>query len=282
MSLIHIRLILCWSLLLIPVSRFAWAQSTGTITGTVTNSQGESVHHAAVLVVQTGKTVETNHDGEYRIDSVLPGTYDIFAEAASFTSQARLVTVIAGESIVVDLVVALSPVSDSVTVTARGRHQTTFEAVESVTSLDAFTVSEKMAVSVGEVLDGEMGVARRSFGPGNSRPIIRGFDGDRVLIVADGMRVGSLGSQSGDHGEPIDPTSLERALKGIEKAYLVCTPDERLVEREVAFIDAAKDAGVSHIVKCSAYMADVNGESQNLRSHGIIEQADGNGAPGSP
>jgi iron complex outermembrane receptor protein len=40
--------------------------------------------------------------------------------------------------------------------------------------------------------------------------VIRGFDGDRVLVLQDGVRTGSLGSQSGDHSEPIDPLSLER------------------------------------------------------------------------
>ncbi|MGH9944446.1 MAG: TonB-dependent receptor, partial [Pyrinomonadaceae bacterium] len=43
-----------------------------------------------------------------------------------------------------------------------------------------------------------------------SRPVIRGFDGDRVLVLKDGIRTGSVGSQSGDHGEPIDVLSLER------------------------------------------------------------------------
>ena len=59
----------------------------------------------------------------------------------------------------------------------------------------------------------------------------------------------------------------------MDRAYLVCTPDERLIPRETAFIAAARAAGVRQIVKCSAYMADVQGETQNLRSHGVIEQA---------
>lgn len=216
MSRISIRLTLRFSLFLSFVATDIPAQPTGTIQGIVTNAQGESVHHAVVLLVQTGATVETDHDGRFRFEAVEPGAYDLFADAASFTSQARLVTVAAGETVEVELLVALTPVSDTVTVTARGHHQTTFEAVESVTSLDTFSVSEKMAVSVGEVLDGEPGVAKRSFGPGSSRPIIRGFDGDRVLVVTDGMRTGSLGSQSADHGEPINPADLERleVLKG--------------------------------------------------------------------
>ncbi|MSO50715.1 MAG: TonB-dependent receptor, partial [Acidobacteria bacterium] len=54
------------------------------------------------------------------------------------------------------------------------------------------------------------GVAKRSFGPGSSRPVIRGFDGDRVLIMQDGVRTGDLSSQSGDHGVSIDPGGLQR------------------------------------------------------------------------
>lgn len=74
-------------------------------------------------------------------------------------------------------------------------------------------------------------------------------------------------------GDFDEPASLTRALKGFETAYLVCTPDHLLVPRELAFIKAAKDAGVRRIVKCSAYLAAVDSESQNLRSHGIIERA---------
>src|SRR6185295_7708893 len=59
-------------------------------------------------------------------------------------------------------------------------------------------------------LENEPGVAKRSYGPGNTRPVIRGFDGDRVLIMEDGMRTGTLSYQSGDHGEPIDVNKLER------------------------------------------------------------------------
>ena len=40
--------------------------------------------------------------------------------------------------------------------------------------------------------------------------MIRGFDGDRVMVSTDGVSVGSLASQSGDHSEPVDTLSVER------------------------------------------------------------------------
>src|SRR5687768_9186304 len=69
-------------------------------------------------------------------------------------------------------------------------------------------------------------------------------------------------------GDFDEANSLARALEGIEQAYLVCTPDEHMIPREVAFIRAAKTAGVRHVVKCSAFWSALDGPTQNLRAHG--------------
>jgi iron complex outermembrane receptor protein len=50
----------------------------------------------------------------------------------------------------------------------------------------------------------------RSLGPGPARPVIRGLDGDRVLVMQDGQRIGDLSSQSADHGVPVNPASAQR------------------------------------------------------------------------
>ena len=41
-------------------------------------------------------------------------------------------------------------------------------------------------------------------GAAPSRPVIRGLDGDRVLILKDGQRTGDLSSQSGDQPAQLD------------------------------------------------------------------------------
>ena len=87
---------------------------------------------------------------------------------------------------------------------------TTFEAFNAITTLDSFELSTNVAGTLGDALENQPGVAKRSFGPGSSRPIIRGFDGDRVLMMEDGIGTGDLASQSGDHGVTIDPNGLER------------------------------------------------------------------------
>src|SRR4030095_3472874 len=82
-------------------------------------------------------------------------------------------------------------VGEQVNVTASGEGQTSFNSIQSVTSLTAVELAEKNPQSLVEALDHELGVAKRSFGPGTSRPVVRGFDGERVLILQDGNRIGS-------------------------------------------------------------------------------------------
>ncbi len=90
-------------------------------------------------------------------------------------------------------------------------------------------------------------------------------DASRRRLAAEGVE-----TVAGDFDAP---WSLERALEGADAAYLVCTPDEHLVRRELAFVQAASRAGVRHVVKCSAYAAGPDAETRNLRAHGLIERA---------
>ncbi|MEM9558551.1 MAG: SDR family oxidoreductase [Acidobacteriota bacterium] len=67
------------------------------------------------------------------------------------------------------------------------------------------------------------------------------------------------------------PETLPAALEGVHRAFLVCTPDPKMVERETGFIDAARAAGVERVVKISALGADAASDSPNLRFHAAIE-----------
>jgi iron complex outermembrane receptor protein len=191
------------------------AQSNAKLRGRVTlAAEGTPLHNVIVSIVQLKRSVETDDDGVYQFTDLSPGNYTILAHIEGFPDAIKSVQV-SGET-TLDIEMNLSGPREQITVTASGSEQLTSQALQSVTTLDAVRLTEKASSSIGEVLDREPGVAKRSFGPGSARPVIRGFDGDRVLVVEDGARTGSLGSQSGDHAEPIDVLSLERVevLKG--------------------------------------------------------------------
>lgn len=200
-----------WLLLVSSLPGVALGQTPGTLRGRVTmQDTGTALHNAIVTLVELKRSVETDESGNYEFRQVPPGNYSVLVHLEGFPDVVEKAQVPSGGAASLDIQLKLSGIKEQITVTATGSEQSTFEALQTVTTLDSTRLAEESHPSLGEVLDKEPGVAKRSFGPGSARPVIRGFDGDRVLVLQDGARLGSLGSQSGDHGEPVDVLSLER------------------------------------------------------------------------
>ncbi len=195
--------------LLASISGFA--QNTGKITGKVVFGGDRSpLHDVSVKINELKKTTVTDDNGNYSFTNVPPGKYTLVAHQEGFADSTVKVTVVAGESAAGDLEMNISGINEQVTVTGSGTEETAFESIATVSTIDSTQITTRAAVGLGDVLAAEAGVAKRSSGPGTSRPVIRGFDGDRVLISTDGVSVGSLASQSGDHSEPVDTLAVER------------------------------------------------------------------------
>ena len=203
--------ILILLLLLSADAAMAFQQQGVRLTGRVTRADGSPAANALVLIVDVGLSTRTDHEGAYEIAGIPAGTHVLVAQQGALTSERQTVELAAGGAATLDFTLALTGVREEITVTASATGETTaFDTFNAVTSLDSLDLAENMSGTLGEVLENQPGVAKRGFGPGNSRPIIRGFDGDRVLVMQDGIRTGDLSSQSGDHGVSIDPGGLER------------------------------------------------------------------------
>ena len=184
---------------------------TATISGNITYGGDNSpLHDASVQIIQLKQTVVTDDNGNYRFENVPAGRYTILVHIEGFADASKIVEVTNIADVRADFILQISSLKEEVTVTASGTEQTVFDSFQSVNLIGSTQIAERGSASLGEVLESETGVAKRSFGPGSSRPVIRGFDGDRVLVLQDGTRSGSVGSQSGDHGETVDPLSAER------------------------------------------------------------------------
>ena len=194
------------------VGNVSSAQETGAISGTVVlGDNGEPVHGTLVLIIELRRSTTVNHEGRFEFEGVPVGDYEILAQREHLTAERQQVSVAAGTTAEVDFYLELSPIHESVTVTAGPSGEVaTLEAFNTVTSLDWVELMKNPSISVGAILEEDPGVAKRSFGPGSERPIIRGFDGDRVLVMQDGIRTGDLSSQSADHGVTLDPSGLRR------------------------------------------------------------------------
>ena len=176
---------------------------------------GEAVAGVTVILLETGALTITDRQGEFQFEGVQPGRYHLNAHLDSALRNVSQVVVAApGETVRPRLLLSFSTQRTQITVSARGRPESAFEAFQpthSLTSLD-LARAENIAAGLGEAIGNQpgTGISWRGFGPGSSRPLIRGFDGDRVLIMTDDLPTGSISSNSGDHAETFNPLAYER------------------------------------------------------------------------
>lgn len=71
-------------------------------------------------------------------------------------------------------------------------------------------------------------------------------------------------------GDLLDPPAS--AFDGVDRALLISSADERLVETQQAFIDAAKRAGVGHLVKMSGRGCRSGSRFRFARMHAEVER----------
>ena len=71
-------------------------------------------------------------------------------------------------------------------------------------------LTRELRPSIGETLARQPGVSATSFGPSASRPILRGFQGDRIRVLSDGIGSIDVSNTSVDHAVVIDPLLADR------------------------------------------------------------------------
>ena len=75
----------------------------------------------------------------------------------------------------------------------------------SSSTLEGIELEQNLRATLGETLASQPGVSASAYSPAVSRPIIRGFEGNRVLTLLDGLNTFDLSQNSPDHGILIEP-----------------------------------------------------------------------------
>jgi uncharacterized protein YbjT (DUF2867 family) len=68
------------------------------------------------------------------------------------------------------------------------------------------------------------------------------------------------------------PETLVAALDGVDRAMLISSSEPAMLEVQTSFIDAARRAGVRHVVKLSGIMPELDSPFRFARMHGEIER----------
>lgn len=79
-----------------------------------------------------------------------------------------------------------------------------------VTVVEGDELARDLRGQIGDSLTRQAGVSATSFSPGASRPVLRGFQGERIRVLNDGIGAIDVSNTSADHGVTIDPLTVER------------------------------------------------------------------------
>ncbi len=198
------------------------ASAQGKVTGTVViAATGEPAHGAEVTVVETGEVAHTDHDGLFEIP-MGHGGHDHHADHHGLTLHAELGGLVGARSYPIkppkEGTLALPEpirlesrphVHERVIVTASTGEGSSFDVFGSVSSFSGLDLHNE-GVGFASLLGGIVGVAARGAGPASERPILRGFDGSRVLVMEDGVETGDTSGEFADGGTAVDLSQAER------------------------------------------------------------------------
>src|ERR1700736_4723886 len=180
------RYLLCLAMLLVSMSAFA--QITSTLTGTVT-TDGKTLPGVTVTVsspnLQGTRTTVTGGNGDYNFPSLPPGTYSVAFELEGMQRVTRTSILRLAETSRVDADLAVSKVSEAITVTAAA--PSVLETPQVSTNFDAKTI-ESLPVNrdiVGRVL---LAPGVTNTGP-NNQIVIHGAQSFDNLYLVNGVVV---------------------------------------------------------------------------------------------
>jgi iron complex outermembrane receptor protein len=183
-----------------------------SVRGTVTDSSSIPVPSARVTVAPLNRTTTTDEAGRFVIRNLPPGTYHVSITRIGFApAHADVVVPLSGPDVTVAVKMHPSALELSgVQITATPAATDTRDVAQAVTDLSTAALSRDLSSSIAQTLSAEPGLSVRFNGPAATAPVIRGLQGDRVLVLQDGNRTGDLASSAPDHSVSVDPLTAER------------------------------------------------------------------------
>lgn len=166
---------------------------TGTITGTVTNEQGEGLAGAQVLVVGTGQGALTHPDGQYTITNVEAGSYTLQVTFLGYRTETADVTVRSGAEISQDFTLVIDPLGlEGIVVTAQRTPIQKLRSSTAITTIPEAQIEQEAPRSTADLLKTVPGFyVESSGGEVNNNLFARGLPADGsyryVVFLENGM-----------------------------------------------------------------------------------------------
>jgi iron complex outermembrane receptor protein len=210
----------------------ALAQQTGTLTGTVTSTEGEVLTGANVILVDTQRGTATGPEGSYRIANIQPGDYTVRVTFVGYQSVERDLTIEAGATRTANFQLQVAPLQGegvTVTVGSRARNMAAEDMAVPVDVYGADEIQTSGAFETGQILQQNapsVNFPQNTLADGMDALrtfTLRGLSPDQTLVLVNGKRrhksalVNRLGSGVSGGSSPIDLNAIPaNALERIE------------------------------------------------------------------
>lgn len=173
----------------------------------------------------------------------------------------------------------------AITVTATPLAEPGDELVQPAAVLAGAALEQQRAPTIGQSVEQLSGVQSSYFGPGVGRPIIRGLDGARVSVLANGSAVQDVSTLSVDHAVAIEPFLADQieVLKGPATLLygssaiggIVNVVDGRIAREAVDGLDGRVDLGRGTVNDATHGLVRLDGGNGTLHVHADYARRDG-------
>ncbi len=182
---------------------------SNTIEGRVIESStGEPLIGANIIIMENNRGAASDRNGYFRIERLPSGIYTLRVQYVGYSTVTQTITLSETDDLIKIVMEERTLEIDEIIVTASPLGSPV--GYQPAQSLSGESLQLRAASSIGEMLDGMPGLAMRSFGSAPARPVIRGLDGDRVLVLENGERMGDLAETAADHAIAMDPLAADK------------------------------------------------------------------------
>lgn len=204
------RFYIAFTILTCAIFAQAQTKTDANVFGHVISSEdGEHVPFINLVIEGTRMGTMTDASGHYIITNLPEGKHTLIVTGMGYETKSKDFEITAKQTIEIDFEVDYIGINLDEIVITSSPTASGFRYQPDMTYMGE-NLQKRSEISFGEMLNGAPGVAMRSFGSSPARPVIRGMDGDRILVLENGERMGDISETSADHSIALDPLVANR------------------------------------------------------------------------
>ncbi len=205
------RILLVILILLIPVTLVpAQERTDAKVFGHVVSAEdGAHIPFINVLIEGTRIGTITDASGHYMLTNLPEGQHTLLVKGMGYETESVEFEIAANQTLEIKIEVSYTGVDlDEVVITSSPTASGFRYQPDMLYTGES--LQRRSEVSFGEMLNHSPGIAMRSLGSSPARPVIRGMDGDRILVLENGERMGDISETSADNSIALDPLVASR------------------------------------------------------------------------